>query len=68
MNPIESLWDVLQHCMNSRTDRPKNLKDLADILVEEWQKLPLDTLCQLVEGIPKRLRALKEAKGLQTKY
>ena len=68
MNPIESLWDILQHRINSRTNHPKNLKDLKEILQEEWKKLPVQTLCQLIEGIPKRLEALKQAKGLQTKY
>ena len=68
MNPIESLWDILQRRINARSNRPRNLKDLKEALLQEWDELPSQTLCKLVESLPKRLQALKLAGGLQTKY
>ena len=35
MNPIESLWDILQRCINARSNRPRNLKDLKEAILQE---------------------------------
>ena len=68
MNPIESLWDILEHRINIRKNLPKKVRELKEVLLEEWNQLPIQTLNKLVEGMPKRLNSLKLAKGLQTKY
>ena len=53
MNPIESLWDILQRRIKARINRPRNLKDLKEALLQEWDELPSQTLCKLVESLPK---------------
>ena len=53
MNPIESLWDILEKRINARSNRPKNLRELKEVLLQEWNELPAQTLCKLVESYQK---------------
>ena len=68
MNPIQFAWDMIEKRINARRNRPKNLRELTEVLLQEWNELHKQTLCKLVESLPKRLRALKFAGRLQTKY
>ena len=68
LNPIESLWGILQRQINARESIPKNLHELKVALLEAWDNIPFSTIDRLVESMPKRLQALKISKGMQTKY
>ena len=68
LSPIEHIWDVIQRQIDSRPNGPSNLQELQSVVVEEWGKIPRSTLQKLIEGMPRRLKALGEVKGLQTKY
>jgi hypothetical protein len=68
MNPIENLWALMTHRLNERRPQPSCLEDLRTALVEEWEAIPLDTLQSLVEGMPRRVRALATARGGHTRY
>lgn len=68
MNPIESLWSVLKdeiHAVPVTTRR-----DLIERLIDVWfHSDKLKNLCaHLVQGMPRRISALKAAKGGPTKY
>jgi hypothetical protein len=41
---------------------------LADILVEEWDKIPLETIQILYESIPRRIEVVLKANGGPTPY
>ena len=68
LNPIESLWDTLQRQINSRLKKPTTLQELKEVLLEEWYKIPTTKLENFVESMPRRMLALKESKGMQTRY
>ena len=68
LNPIEHLWDVLERKVRSRWPLPKNKKELVNVLQEEWSKIEPEVLENLVESIPRRVKAVIEAKGCPTRY
>jgi hypothetical protein len=45
-----------------------SLKQLEGVLQEEWYKIPLETVQNLYEIIPRRIAAVLKAKGGQTPY
>lgn len=68
LNIIEPIWGVLEKRVRSRFPPPTSLKQLADILVEEWDKIPLETIQALYESIPRRIEAVLKANGGPTPY
>jgi hypothetical protein len=47
LNIIKQLWSVLETRVRNRFLPPTSLKQIQDILQEEWYKIPLDTLQNL---------------------
>lgn len=68
MNIIEHVWDILDRRMRARPQRPGNINELWEVLQEEWGKISVETICALYLSVPRRLAALKKAKGGHTKY
>lgn len=68
LNPIEHLWDVLERKVRKRTPHPKNINELFDILVEEWNNINIEILENLVDSMPRRIEAVIDSKGYPTKY
>ena len=66
LNPIENLWHRLKVAVHKRS--PRNLTELVQFCQEEWKKIPPSACRKLVEGYPKRLTAVIDAKGAATKY
>jgi len=55
LNIIEPLWSVLESRMRSRFPPQSSLKQLEDVLQEEWYSIPLETLHNLRQSIPRRI-------------
>lgn len=68
MNPIEHLWDELGRRVRSRQRPAENLAELAYALVEEWNRIPMETIRNLISSMPRRLEALRVARGGNTRY
>ncbi|PAV21601.1 Tc1-like transporase [Pyrrhoderma noxium] len=68
MNPIEHLWYLLKRALSKRLQKPKNLEELKGALLEEWEKIDISIINSLINSMPNRIQALKEAKGGSTKY
>ena len=66
LNPIENLWRKLKHQVHERS--PSNLEDLKLYILEEWNKIPLETCQNLIKNYKSRLRAVIANKGGSTKY
>jgi transposase len=68
LNPIEHVWNFLKVRIGLREKRPTSIHDLWDIVVEEWEKIPVDYIQRLYESMPCRVQAVLKAKGGYTKY
>jgi hypothetical protein len=67
LNIIEPLWSVLKATVRSRFLPPTPLKQLEEVLQEEWYKIPLEAVQNLYESI-QRTAALLKAKGGPPSY
>lgn len=63
LNPIEHLWEELDRRIRARTFT--KTADLYKVLQQEWKKIPIDVVMNLM---PRRCQAVIDAKGYATKY
>lgn len=68
MNPIENLWADLSRALTNLDDTPTNVADLTQAVINCWRDIPVQTLTTLVASMPRRVRALYNARGGHTKY
>ena len=68
MNPIEHLCDESGRRVRSRERSPESLAGKADALVEEWDRIPMETISNLISSMPRRLEVLRVAGGGNTRY
>lgn len=68
MNPIENLWAELSRGLSNRLLQPTNLDELRQCVMEEWDAIPMETVHSLINGMPRRIRALYNARGSHTRY
>jgi hypothetical protein len=40
LNPVEDLWEILEHCMRQRFPQPSTKHKIMEFLVEEWCCIP----------------------------
>jgi hypothetical protein len=66
LNPIEHLWGELKRRVWRRSFRTQDALFVA--LQEEWLKIPVQRLQNLVDSMPARLQAVKATRGYHTKY
>ena len=63
LSPIEHLWDELEQRLRARSSCPTSVCDLTNALLEEWSKIPINTLLNLVESLLRRVEAVIAAKA-----
>ena len=68
MNIIEHLWTTLKHCICARAVPPTNAEQLWVAAQEEWDNISLHKVRNLYRSLPRRVAALKAARGWYTKY
>lgn len=66
LNIIEPLWEELERRLKGK--KAKNANEKFSQLQEEWNKIPQSTIDALVESMPRRCKAVMDAKGFATKY
>ena len=68
LNPMEHLWDHLDRQIRKRRPLPTSLPGLAAALRDEWGKIPLDVVGNLISSMPNRTAAVIRARGKNTPY
>jgi hypothetical protein len=68
LNPIENIWNYLKVQIGSQERRPSSIHELWQVVLQEWEKVPLDLIKSLYESMPRRVEAVVRAKGGHTKY
>ena len=54
--------------MHEHKPKPKNKRELIEVLKEEWLKIENDYLEKLVDSMPSRIEAVIESKGYPIRY
>jgi transposase len=68
LNPIEHLWRHLKRQLAAYETEARNIDELWERVQDEWEKIPKQDCINLIESMPKRVKALLKAKGGYTKY
>lgn len=68
LNPIEHIWDQLGKAIRGRPNQPITLAELEEALVEEWDLLPQENIRRLIRSMPRRIQAVIQSHGGNTKY
>lgn len=68
LNPIEHVWNYIETRIRERSVQPKTIAELRQIIQEEWYKVPIEYIRELVSSMGDRISAVKRAKGGHTKY
>lgn len=68
LNPIEHLWDMIKRTIRARQNNPGNAEQLIQAVLEEWGNLPQEEINNLIESMPRRIRACIGARGGNTDY
>lgn len=66
LNPIEHCWWRVKKALRGR--RFQNGDEAWQAVQEAWNAIPLDYVINLVDSMPRRLRAVILARGGPTKY
>lgn len=65
-NPIENIWNHLKRTLSGRM--PTKSQAIWDVINREWHKLSTTFLKKLIHSMPRRIKAVIEARGGPTKY
>lgn len=66
LNPIENVWNVLKRKIDKR--KPSSIENLREAIKKSWEEIPSNLCHELVESMPRRIKAVIKAKGGPTKY
>ena len=67
LNPIEHLWDHLGRKLHEHKPIPRNKRELSSVL-EEWVKIEKSVLENLVNSMPRRIKAVIDSGGNPIMY
>ncbi len=63
LNPIEHLWFYLKRKLAAYETEPNGILELWDRVDTEWNKIPPQVCNNLMESMPKHIRAVLKSKG-----
>ena len=68
MNPIEHLWDIIERSLRAQNPAPATLSQLWASIQETWLTISAGDFQRLGESLPRRVAALRRARGGPTRY
>lgn len=68
LNTIENVWGLMKATLRKRSVPPRNPMHLFHILSRMWNTLPDSYFNDLVASMPKRVAAVRNARGGSSKY
>ena len=68
LNLIEHLRDYLKRKFAEYNEPPQGMIELWERVEAEWEKISQDICTKLINKIPKKIKAVIEAKGRYTKH
>ena len=67
LNPIENLWSIMEANLRNNNS-PSSLAELTDAVQTKWNSIPQTVLRDLIESMPRRVKAVIDANGSATSY
>ncbi len=64
-HPVEHLWDVVEREIGIMDVQPTNLQQLCDAVMSVWSRTSEECFQHLVESMPRRIKAVLKAEGVQ---
>ena len=68
LNPIEHVWDEMGRRLNQRPQVASTFEQLEQWVTEEWRQIQQSFIDHLVESMTRRVGAVIEARGRNTRY
>jgi transposase len=69
LNPIENMWSLLKRRLNDYEAAPKGMEELNERVTDVWYNKMTAKDCQnVINSMPRRIKACIKAKGKWTKY
>lgn len=68
LNIIENCWGELARAVYKNGRQYDNIQQLKEVIVEEWNNLPQDTIKKLYKSLPNRVVEVVENRGCYTHY
>lgn len=68
INPLEHIWNWLKADLDKLGSRPTSPDALWEWLQAAWGRVPMSLITSVVDGMPRRVAAVIEARGDATKY
>ena len=68
MNPIEHIWDQMGAHIRDMANPPTNINELRWAVQQAWDAVTVESIQNLVDGMPRRVTALSRAREGHTKY
>ena len=68
MNPIEKIWAIMKWHVHRRLRPFHTLLDLRRIVREEWQNIPIETVNNCINSMPRRVAQCVQYNGAHTDY
>ena len=66
LNPIENVWSLLKKAVEIRA--PKDVPELKHCVLEEWEKIPQESIDNCIKSMDRRLSELRLTKGKKINY
>ena len=67
-NPIEHALDMLQRRISARDRQPRTVRELTNMLIDEWLRIPVAEIRRLILSFPRRCQEVINARGGHTRY
>jgi len=66
LNPIENLWAIVKGRVEKR--QPKNIAELEQFMVEEWDSIPQYIIINLIRSMKERCQLIIDNNGERIPY
>jgi len=68
LNPIEHLLEHVKRKLGQYPEGPKGMEKLWERMAREWYNIPKEVCQDLISSMPRRIKAVIDAKGGYTSY
>ena len=68
LNPIENLWSILKRRLLQYEEQPDGILELWSRIEDVWEPITQSECQKLIESMPKRIKAVYNARGGRTNY